>query len=507
MAEFDVAAKLETYRAELGAQIEAIGERSPFEDYRQPYLAEAAVSNDDAFPAALAPRLASLIQGRAEPLALIAAETRAELGEGAPALDVVLAKIRLVAERKAYGVAPKKAVVVTDDDSRLHAWCWEVSAPEAFFPPESVKIIKAARQERGRAGKFVKTTAKLVDVLIKGDAAKAQAEEEKVLKVKRDAEALRLKAEVAQRKRDEAAAKKEATALKKQEAAAAKAAKAAKPASPKKPAGKPKVSNASKSVMAGFLSKAPKRDSTESRKKAPPPPPAKVETARTLSLLEALEAARAAPPALEALRAELRGRPRPVTVEAEVQLIEPRRGFFAFHSDFGPPRTAVQTSAVVTATNPFARDPAVDYDYDSDAERYANEGLVEDGEDLSDGEDLEDEDDGELDNEDGFFCGEDDDEGGPARRAGVEREVATVSPLKPGEEEDAERAAALAPFAPVVFFDPSVPLPAEHAEPVARKRASAAKPATPEDAPAAKKKKASLSTGQKTMTGFFGAKK
>ena len=35
----------------------------------------------------------------------------------------------------------------------------------------------------------------------------------------------------------------------------------------------------------------------------------------------------------------------------------------------------------------------------------------------------------------------------------------------------------------------------------------AAKPATPEDAPAAKKKKGAVSTGQKQLTAFFGAKK
>ena len=432
-------------------------------------------------------------------MALVATEAQAELGEGAPAVDVVVAKIRLVAERKAYGVNPKKAVVVADDESQIHAWCWEVSAPEAYFPAESVKLIKAARQARSREGKLVKATAKLVDVLIKGDATKAKAEEEKVLKVKRDAEAQRLKAEVAQRKREEAAAKKEAAALKKREKEAAKAAK--QNASPKKPA-KAKVSNASKSVMAGFLSKAPKRDSTESRK-APPPKPAEVSTAKTVALLDALEKARAAPPPLEDLRAELR-RTRAAEEEPEVQILEPRRGFFAFHTDFGPPRRKeVTRSAVVTATSPFARDPAVDYDYDSDEERYANEGLVEDGEDLSDGEDLEDEDDGELDNEDGFFCG-DDDEGGPAQRAALEREVVTVSPLKAGEAGDADRAAALAPFAPVVFFDPRVPLPAE---PAPRKRSSAAKPATPEDAPAAKKKKGAVSTGQKQLTAFFGAKK
>ena len=90
---------------------------------------------------------------------------------------------------------------------------------------ESVKLIKAARQARSREGKLVKATAKLVDVLIKGDATKAKAEEEKVLKVKRVAEAQRLKAEVAQRKREEAAAKNEAAALKKREKEAAKAAK------------------------------------------------------------------------------------------------------------------------------------------------------------------------------------------------------------------------------------------------------------------------------------------
>ena len=277
---FDVAAKLEAYRGELGAQVNAIQEKSPFEDYRQPYLDEAAVSGDDAFPSSLLPRLASLVQGRAEPLALVATEAQAELGEGAPSVEVVVAKIRLVAERKAYGVNPKKAVVVADDESQIHAWCWEVSAPEAYFPAESVKLIKAARQARSREGKLVKATAKLVDVLIKGDATKAKAEEEKVLKVKRDAEAQRLKAEVAQRKREEAAAKKEAAALKKREKEAAKAAK--QNASPKKPA-KAKVSNASKSVMAGFLSKAPKRESTESRK-APPQKPAEVSTAKTVAL-------------------------------------------------------------------------------------------------------------------------------------------------------------------------------------------------------------------------------
>ena len=133
---FDVAAKLEAYRGELGAQVNAIAEKSPFEDYRQPYLDEAAVSGDDAFPSSLLPRLASLVQGRAEPLALVATEAQAELGEGAPAVEVVVAKIRLVAERKAYGVNPKKAVVVADDESQIHAWCWEVSAPEAYFPAE-----------------------------------------------------------------------------------------------------------------------------------------------------------------------------------------------------------------------------------------------------------------------------------------------------------------------------------------------------------------------------------
>ena len=45
------------------------------------------------------------------------------------------------------------------------------------------------------------------------------------------------------------------------------------------------------------------------------------------------------------------------------------------------------------------------------------------------------------------------------------------------------------------------------AEPAPRKRSSAAKPATPEDAPAAKKKKGAVSTGQKQLTAFFGAKK
>ena len=183
---FDVAAKLEAYRGELGAQVNAICEKSPFEDYRQPYLDEAAVSGDDAFPSSLLPRLASLVQGRAEPLALVATEAQAELGEGAPSVDVVSAKILSIAERKPYGVKrPKKAVVVTDDESQIHAWCWEVSALEAYFPAEAVRFIKAARQARISEGKLIKALQKFVNVLIKGDAKKAAAEEKTFMQAKR----------------------------------------------------------------------------------------------------------------------------------------------------------------------------------------------------------------------------------------------------------------------------------------------------------------------------------
>jgi hypothetical protein len=97
----------------------------------------------------------------------------------------VSAKILDIAERNAYGVKPKTAVVATDEESQIHAWCWEVSALEAYFPAEGVGFIKAARQARISEGKLIKALQKFVNVLIKGDAKKAVAEEKKFMQAKK----------------------------------------------------------------------------------------------------------------------------------------------------------------------------------------------------------------------------------------------------------------------------------------------------------------------------------
>ena len=119
MADFDVAAKLEAYRGELGAQVNAIGEKSPLEDYRQPYLGEAAVSGDDAVPFVICRGWRPWFRAAPRPLALVATEAQAELpSRGRAGCRGRAAKITISSGVESIGVNPKKAVVVADDESR-----------------------------------------------------------------------------------------------------------------------------------------------------------------------------------------------------------------------------------------------------------------------------------------------------------------------------------------------------------------------------------------------------
>ncbi|KAH8069911.1 hypothetical protein JL721_5447 [Aureococcus anophagefferens] len=429
----DLPAMLDKYRGQLGAVIQEVAaapaEREP--DYRLAHLEAAA-------------------------------------GAGADDAGKAAAKIRLVAERKAYGIAPKKGVAAAEDASVLHIWRWEVVAAEAYFGDASLKAIKAARAARGRVGKKAKALGKLVDALVKGDAAKALAEEEKVLKISRDEDAARLKAEAADRKKREKEAEKkakeDAKALKKRESEDAKAAKkresedAREASAAKKKKVDDGASSASKSLMGAFLKKAPK----------PPAPRARASASgREPRTRGGREDGR--------LRARHRGRAR------------------------GPaaPRVVEASSAVVTATAPFAKDPAVDYDYDSDDDYAANEGEIEDGEDLSDddGEKSEGGEEDALDYGDDFLEGDDElDDGAPRaakkRSAPRQRAVVVVSPLKPGEAGDDERERLLAPYAATFFFDPDAPDPDPDPEPEPkakkpRKPKKSAEAAAPAPAPAA----------------------
>ena len=67
MAEMDIAAKLESYRSELGAIVQAAAAEpaaaSADHELACPEASAAAGAAESAFPEALAPRLAALVQG------------------------------------------------------------------------------------------------------------------------------------------------------------------------------------------------------------------------------------------------------------------------------------------------------------------------------------------------------------------------------------------------------------------------------------------------------------
>ena len=99
-----------------------------------------------------------------------------------PSVEVVTNKVKLLAERKAYGVAPK-GVVALEDRTDAALWHWEVLSAE-LLPEDHRGKIKSARADRTKTGKHVKSLIKLHEVLTKDptNAVKISQEEEKVLK-------------------------------------------------------------------------------------------------------------------------------------------------------------------------------------------------------------------------------------------------------------------------------------------------------------------------------------
>ncbi|KAH8060675.1 hypothetical protein JL722_4788 [Aureococcus anophagefferens] len=463
----DLPAMLDKYRGQLGAVIQEVAaapaEREP--DYRLAHLEAAGAGADDAGPAA---------------------------------------KIRLVAERKAYGIAPKKGVAAAEDASVLHIWRWEVVAAEAYFGDASLKAI------RPRAGAAASAKAKALGKLVdarQGRRAKALAEE-KVLKISRDEDAARLKAEAADRKKREKEAEKkakeDAKALKKRESEDAKAAKKreSEDAREASAAKKKKVDDGASSASNG----------------APRAGGRRAGDAKTDAFVRAIAAARADPPPLESLRRPFA--PRPPRSRAAAR----SAAYFHFHENFKPPSLQVveASSAVVTATAPFAKDPAVDYDYDSDDDYAANEGEIEDGEDLSD-------DDGEERGRRGGRWTT----ATTSSRATTSSTTARRAPRRSARRGGRRRARA-APRAlrrdlllrpgragpdPDPEPEPKAKKPrkpkksAEAAAPAPAPAAGAAPPAAAPDKPASSekkkkpKKKEPDMTGQKTLTSFFAKKK
>ena len=140
------------------------------------------------FPDSWAPWLARLIQGSKLPMSELVREVSEALRESPPAarpipsVEVVTDKVKLLAERKACGVAPK-GVVALEDTTGAALWHWEVLSAE-LLPEDHRGKIKSARADRTKTGKHVKSLIKLREVLTKDptNAVKISQEEEKVLK-------------------------------------------------------------------------------------------------------------------------------------------------------------------------------------------------------------------------------------------------------------------------------------------------------------------------------------
>ncbi|KAJ1454834.1 chromatin assembly factor 1 subunit A-domain-containing protein [Pelagophyceae sp. CCMP2097] len=491
----ELAEKCESYQAEMRETVRASTSAGAEEaDYRLAY--EAALPDEGKRQGDLSddhvPMLARLIQGSAMKLDDLASEAASCLASSLGAGSTVdaaacAAKIKLIAQRKAYGIS-SSAVVINEDDSAVAMWRWEVQTLE-LFDPYGAAAVKAARLQRVRVGKKLRALGKLVDVLRSGGAAaKVSQEEEKYAKFVRDDEAARLKALAAQRTKDDARKKKDDEAQRKKDEALAK--KEEKEAEKKrkvdakaalKPEAAPKkkrnstgsdATAAQKNLMAFNFVKpkaaaaaaAPRISSTPEGQDSSSAARADENGAFLDALLETRARPAAERPALAGLRSALvaqcslaqqtharewraRSEVRTTVIErvdakgyTETVHVTGRVKHLHFHHEVKPPfhGPLLKQSATIAGRRPFARDDGlVDYDHDSDAEWAAN-ALDDDGEDVSDAAGDDDDDDGDddgLDYDDGFLRGDDDMDGDeshggkPPSRADKPGAVAVFGPF------------------------------------------------------------------------------
>lgn len=162
-------------------------------------------------PEGLIPLLARLVQGSPLPLSQLTRDIIEYLTtELVPCVeelpvDVLKKKIRLLAERKAYGVKPRAAIVAEDLDSEA-VWRWEVVQGEFLSNrTEGKNAVKEARSERSNVGKHVKALSHLIKTIRKDPTASAAISqaEEKVLGLERQAEVVKQRKALVQKKETE----------------------------------------------------------------------------------------------------------------------------------------------------------------------------------------------------------------------------------------------------------------------------------------------------------------
>ena len=470
----DVVGKREEYERELEEVVstadKAMESEADFELDLEEAIPDASEEEGDrgSFPEAWTSFLGRFVQGKKSPLSVVAAEALCAIEErrerkGPPIeVEAVSSKIPLIAERKAYGVS-SKSCVVHEDMSALSEWRWEVVSP-LLLSASKAAVVKDARAGRRRLGQRIRTLWKLIDILTKHptDLGKISHEEEKYLKLRREEETAKIKAEALQKKKDEKERealikaealkkkkdekerealqkrrKKDADDLKKKDAEDAKRKK--EEAKAKKEEARAKKENAHKAqtdLLMKFVKKKSRTSSTPSNtvdltqqsheEDGQPNDDDKVseedrdavfpkKTGKKEMVFDLLAMQRPAPISIDELKTLLKeSRDRReeshkktnaknddtndddddddddvvVLNDKGEKPTQPGK-FFYFHDEYrkGHWDYSNRTSTVVTATNPLAMDPNIDYDYDSDEEFAENEAQVQDGEDLDDDDD------------------------------------------------------------------------------------------------------------------------
>ena len=166
---------------------------------------------DRVVPEGALPLIARLVQGSPLPLSLLLRE----ISEFATARsvscllqipeDALRTKLRLLAERKAYGIKPRAAFASEDTDHQA-VWRWEVVQNELLSTSaDGVKAIREARAARANLGKHVRALSHLIKTIRKdpSNTALVGQAEEKVLALDRQMELVKQRQALAEKKHEE----------------------------------------------------------------------------------------------------------------------------------------------------------------------------------------------------------------------------------------------------------------------------------------------------------------
>jgi hypothetical protein len=195
------------------------------EDADLPSVEKGSVEVDGIFPDQLLSHLLVIAQGSALPLSTLAEKALQELStfvkESYPlTLELVLSKIKLLAQRKSFLNAPSQ-LDCFENNEEVYMWRWELSSID-LLPPKDATKVKKARAARKKLQSHHKAIINLISAIDKAVSsietkssssqkliAKVSDMEEKVLKFEREEETARLLNKARVQKQAEDNAKKE----------------------------------------------------------------------------------------------------------------------------------------------------------------------------------------------------------------------------------------------------------------------------------------------------------